>query len=228
MPDESPRHFRKIALGGKGMNRIAIIGGGPAGLRAAEVAAQSAQVTLFDAKASVGRKFLVAGKGGLNITKSEDFSYFAKQYQGSDFPEPLWTQMLREFDPEALRQWAAGLGVETFVASTGRVYPREMKAAPLLRRWVQRLRDNGVVFKLHHRWSGARTKQGFDIPYIGGGRRSSKPTPLFSPSAAGRGPKPVPTDHGRQPCEILESPYHRWNQPTAVGKWIGLPPCLPR
>lgn len=138
------------------MPHIAIIGGGPAGLRAAEIASREARVTLFDAKPSVGRKFLVAGKGGLNITKSEEFSLFATQYRGPDFPEPLWTRLLAEFDPEALRAWALGLGIETFVASTGRVYPREMKAAPLLRRWVQRLREQGVVFKLHYRWVGLR------------------------------------------------------------------------
>ncbi len=136
------------------MKHVAIIGGGPAGLRAAEVAAQSAKVTLFDAKPSVGRKFLVAGKGGLNITKAEDFEDFAEQYRGPDFPVPLWTRILAEFDAEALREWAAGLGIETFVASTGRVYPKEMKAAPLLRRWVERLRAAGVAFQMHHRWVG--------------------------------------------------------------------------
>ena len=132
---------------------IAIIGGGPAGLRAAEVAADGgAEVTVFDAKASVGRKFLVAGRGGLNLTKTEPRELFATRYLAPSAER--WPALLAAFDPAALRTWAAGLGVEPFVASTGRVYPREMKAAPLLRRWVQRLRDLGVKFAVHHRWTG--------------------------------------------------------------------------
>src|SRR6266478_2771345 len=131
---------------------IAIIGGGPAGLRAAEVAATAgAAVTLFDAKPSVGRKFLVAGRGGLNLTKGEPAEQFAARYSG---PPVIWKSLIAEFDVEALQSWAAGLGVETFVASTGRVYPRELKAAPLLRRWVQRLRELGVQFAVRHRWIG--------------------------------------------------------------------------
>lgn len=134
---------------------IAIIGGGPSGLRAAEVAAAAgASVTLFDAKPSVGRKFLVAGRGGLNITKAEPHECFITRYSGPEQPEGFWPAVIGEFDPEALRAWAAGLGVETFAASTGRVYPREMKAAPLLRRWVQRLKNSGVRFAMQHRWVG--------------------------------------------------------------------------
>ncbi len=132
--------------------RIAIIGGGPAGLRAVEVAAAGgASVTLFDAKASVGRKFLVAGRGGLNLTKAEAVEQFAARYGR---PAALWRKLIAEMDVEALRAWAAGLGIETFVASTGRVYPREMKAAPLLRRWVERLRGMGVELAMRHRWIG--------------------------------------------------------------------------
>lgn len=134
---------------------IAIVGGGPAGLRAAEMAAGGgAQVTIYDAKASVGRKFLVAGKGGLNLTKAEPLERFLAPYHGPDLPGDLWKKLITAFDPKALRAWAAGLGVETFAASTGRVYPREMKAAPLLRRWVQRLRGQGVRFAMHHRLTG--------------------------------------------------------------------------
>lgn len=140
---------------------IAIIGGGPAGLRAAEVAsAEGAAVTVFDAKASVGRKFLVAGRGGLNLTKSEPLEIFLRSYEGPGLPADLWSTLLTAFDPSALRTWAAGLGVETFAASTGRVYPREMKAAPLLRRWVQRLRSQGVAFALHHLWTGLHREDG--------------------------------------------------------------------
>lgn len=135
--------------------RIAIIGGGPAGLRAAEVAAdRGARVTLFEAKASVGRKFLVAGRGGLNLTHTEPRELFAARYSGPGQPARFWPDALAEFDADALRRWAGGLGVETFAASTGRVFPRGLKAAPLLRRWVERLRKMGVQFALHHRWTG--------------------------------------------------------------------------
>ena len=134
---------------------LAIIGGGPAGLRAAEVAAAGgATVTLFDAKSSVGRKFLVAGKGGLNLTKIEPAGRFAARYTGPDQPAGLWESLIAGFDSGALREWAAALGVETMVASTGRVYPRELKAAPLLRSWVRRLRSLGVQFAMRHRWTG--------------------------------------------------------------------------
>ena len=134
--------------------RIAVVGGGPAGLRAAEVAASGgATVTVFDAKPSVGRKFLVAGRGGLNLTHDEPADRFASRYSGPGLPPGAWDSLLADFDAAALRAWAAGLGVETFSATTGRVYPREMKAAPLLRRWVERLRSAGVRFALRHRWN---------------------------------------------------------------------------
>lgn len=148
---------------------IAIIGGGPAGLRAAEVAAAGgADVTLFDAKPSVGRKFLVAGRGGLNLTHDEPRDSFVTRFSGPDQPPAIWGALLDDFDADALRSWAADLGIETFAATTGRVYPREMKAAPLLRRWVERLRASGVRFALRHRWtglerSGERWRLDFDV-----------------------------------------------------------------
>ncbi len=113
-------------------------------------------MTLFDAKPSVGRKFLVAGRGGLNLTHAEARDRFATRYTGAGQPPDFWPSLLAEFDADALRQWAAILGVETFAATSGRVYPREMKAAPLLRRWVQRLREAGVQFAMRHRWTGLR------------------------------------------------------------------------
>ncbi|WP_280155339.1 TIGR03862 family flavoprotein [Piscinibacter sp. XHJ-5] len=135
------------------MTRSAIVvGGGPAGLMAAETLAQSgARVDVFDAMPSVGRKFLLAGKGGLNLTHSEPFDAFASRF-GARRPqiEPL----LRAFDAGALRQWAGGLGVTTFVGSSGRVFPLDMKAAPLLRAWLHRLRGQGVRFHMRHRWVG--------------------------------------------------------------------------
>lgn len=135
---------------------IGIIGGGPAGLRAAEVAAEAgARVTLYDAKRSVGRKFLVAGKSGLNLTNSAPFPAFVAQYSGHALPAEPWRRCLAEFDAEALRAWAAGLGVDTMATSSGKVFPVMMKAAPLLRRWVARLREVGVRFAVNHRWTGA-------------------------------------------------------------------------
>ena len=134
--------------------KLAVIGGGPAGLRAAEVAASAgAAVTLFDAKPSVGRKLLVAGRGGLNLTHGEDLERFIARYSG---PAEFWQRVISSFTPAELREWAAGLGIETFEQRTGRVYPREMKAAPLLRRWVDRLRGLGVTFEMNHRWTGLK------------------------------------------------------------------------
>jgi len=142
---------------------IAIIGGGPAGLRAAEVAAEGgAEVTVFEGKASVGRKFLVAGRGGLNLTHSEPREKVITRYSG---PRDLWTSLITDFDADALRSWAAGLGVETFAASTGRVYPRALKGAPLLRRWVQHLRQIKVRFVLNHHWCGLRRGERWHLDF---------------------------------------------------------------
>jgi len=133
--------------------KIAVIGGGPAGLRAAEIAAGGgASVTLFDARPSVGRKLLVAGRGGLNLTRDEPPELFITHYRGEDDEPARWAGLIADFGPAALREWAEALGVHTFVASTRRVYPVELKAAPLLRRWVRRLREAGVEFAMGHRW----------------------------------------------------------------------------
>ncbi len=127
--------------------------------------AGGASVTLFDAKASVGRKFLVAGRGGLNLTHSENQDLFASRYSGPEQPTRFWSDGLAGFNSEALRKWAADLGIETFAATSGRVYPREMKAAPLLRRWVQRLRESGVRFALRHRWIGLRAGAQWSVDF---------------------------------------------------------------
>lgn len=119
---------------------------------AAEVLAQGgARVDLFDAMPSVGRKFLMAGKGGLNFTHSEPAEAFLARYGAHRAQiEPL----LKAFGPEALRDWVHGLGIDTFVGTSGRVFPTEMKAAPLLRAWLRRLRESGVRFHMRHRWCG--------------------------------------------------------------------------
>jgi uncharacterized flavoprotein (TIGR03862 family) len=132
--------------------KIAIIGGGPAGLMAAESAiAAGAQVDLYDAMASVGRKFLLAGKGGLNLTHSEPSEKFLSRYGAR---RVKIAPQLASFGPDALRAWARGLGINTFVGSSGRVFPTDLKAAPLLRAWLRRLRQAGVRFHMRHRWSG--------------------------------------------------------------------------
>jgi hypothetical protein len=133
---------------------LVIIGGGPAGLMAAETArAQGVDVDLYEAKGSVGRKFLIAGKGGMNLTHSEPRPAFDQRYAERATEVGTW---LDDFDADALRAWARGLGVETFVGSSGRVFPSDLKAAPLLRGWVHRLRESGVRFHVHHRWLGWR------------------------------------------------------------------------
>jgi uncharacterized flavoprotein (TIGR03862 family) len=131
---------------------LAVIGGGPAGLMAAETAASAGvRVKVCDAMPSVGRKFLLAGKGGLNLTHAEPPEPFLNRYGDRRHRiEPL----LGGFGPAELRDWARRLGIETFVGSSGRVFPAGMKAAPLLRAWLRRLRDLGVVFHVRHRWRG--------------------------------------------------------------------------
>ena len=132
--------------------RVAIIGGGPAGLMAAEtLAAAGIHADVFDAMPSVGRKFLLAGKGGLNITHSEAFEAFVGRYGARRAElEP----MVAAFSPQALREWVEALGVSTFVGTSGRVFPAEMKAAPLMRAWLHRLREAGVRIHARHRWTG--------------------------------------------------------------------------
>ena len=131
---------------------VAVIGGGPAGLMAAEVlSASGAQVHVYDAMPSVGRKFLLAGRGGLNLTHSEPFDIFMSRFgERRAQLEP----MLVHLGPQQVREWAGGLGIETFVGTSGRVFPTDMKAAPLLRAWLHRLRAAGVQFHMRHRWLG--------------------------------------------------------------------------
>ncbi len=120
-------------------------------MAAEQLAGHGVQVDIYDAMPSVARKFLRAGIGGLNITHSEPLPQFIARYQDSDGRVASW---LQSFGPEELRQWCAGLGIETFVGSSGRVFPAQKKAAPLLRRWLSRLRQAGVRFHLQHQWQG--------------------------------------------------------------------------
>lgn len=130
--------------------RVAVIGAGPGGLAAAEALSDGgAHVDVYDAMPSAGRKFLLAGKGGLNLTHGEPFDSFVQRYGART---KTLAPLLARFDADALREWARGLGVETFVGTSGRVFPVDMKAAPLLRAWLARLRARGVVFHMRHRW----------------------------------------------------------------------------
>ena len=136
----------------KNIKNIAIIGGGPSGLMAAEIIASAGlKVTIYDAMPTVGRKFLLAGRGGLNLTHSEDLEKFTSRY----FASSNWLKPYIEgFNPQKLRKWCEELGEETFVGTSGRVFPRNMKASPLLRAWLKRLDNLGVNFCLRHSWQG--------------------------------------------------------------------------
>jgi len=143
---------------------VAVIGAGPAGLMAAEgLAGKGLTVHVFEAKSSAGRKFLMAGKGGLNLTHSENLPAFVSRYGERSAEVSRWLELL---PPDQLRAWAGELGVETFVGSSGRVFPKDMKAAPLLRAWLVRLQTQGVVLHTRHRWLGWQDGDalGFDTP----------------------------------------------------------------
>ncbi len=134
---------------------VVIVGGGPAGLRAAEVAAMAGRsVTVFDGKPSVGRKFLVAGKGGLNLTHGEDFETFVSRYAGGK----IWQSLLTDFKPQELCEWSHSLGQETFQATSGRVYPKALKGAPVLRAWLAKLKGLGVEIRPRHLWCELRER----------------------------------------------------------------------
>lgn len=134
------------------MSMVVIIGGGPAGLMAAEsAAAAGTRVELYDAMPSVGRKFLLAGKGGLNLTHSESIELFLSRYKSH---RPDIERAVLSFPPDAVRRWARSLNIETFVGTSGRIFPTDLRSAPLLRAWLRRLRQAGVRFCVRHRWCG--------------------------------------------------------------------------
>jgi uncharacterized flavoprotein (TIGR03862 family) len=132
--------------------QVAVIGAGPAGLMAAEtLALGGVRVTVFDAMPSVGRKFLMAGRGGLNLTHSEPLDAFTARYREA---APKLTSAIESFSPQQLRAWCEMLGLPTFVGSSGRIFPKALKASPLLRAWLHRLDASGVAFSMRHRWTG--------------------------------------------------------------------------
>ncbi|MGV1895364.1 TIGR03862 family flavoprotein [Agrobacterium vitis] len=131
---------------------VAIIGGGPAGLMAADSLSRAGlTVTIYEAMPTLARKFLLAGKSGLNITHSEEYARFSSRFgeAGSHLKAAL-----DDFTPDDVRAWAADLGTETFIGSSGRVFPKAMKASPLLRAWIKALQDRGVMIRTRHRWTG--------------------------------------------------------------------------
>ncbi len=160
----------------RSMKKVMVVGAGPAGLMAAEVLCSAGvEVHVFDAMPSVGRKFLLAGKGGLNLTHAEPAEIFSTRYGAR---REQIAGLLQDFDAAQVRAWAQGLGIDTFVGSSGRVFPEDMKAAPLLRAWLQRLRHPAsgpaVQFHMRHRWNGSTGAApdgapgmvlGFDTPH---------------------------------------------------------------
>jgi len=179
---------------------VLIIGGGPAGLRATQVTSAAGMATvLADRMPSVGRKFLVAGRGGLNLTHSEPVENFPARY-GTETAR--WQRLLSDFPPSALRAWAADLGIETFVGTSGRVFPATKQAAPLLRRWVAHLRKQGVVFKLNHKFKDFR-------PSASGGYEADFSTPNGSVTLSAR-------------ALILALGGASWPQTGSDGAWTQL------
>ncbi len=166
---------------------VAVIGGGPAGLMAAEVlAAAGINVTVYDRMPSVGRKLLMAGRSGLNITHSEELEHFLSRY---GFARPALEKAIRDFPPAALRQWCEELGQPVFVGSSGRVFPKSLKASPLLRAWLLRLKDRGVRLQLRRRWLGWDDAGRLIFRLQGGGDETASPDAVILALGGGSWPR---------------------------------------
>ncbi len=201
---------------------VIVIGGGPAGLMAADVISRAGiRVDLYDAMPSVGRKFLLAGIGGLNLTHCEPSAQFIARY-GERAAE--LAPLLAEFDAAAVRDWARELGIETFIGSSGRVFPREMKAAPLLRHWLRRLRSNGVQIHVRERWCGWTDTGELRFHNAQGEHYQAKCCRKMScsRSAAAAGPSSVPMRRGCRCCNSARFQWCRCAQPIAVLKSPGV------
>ena len=184
--------------------RAIVIGGGPAGLMAAEVMADGGVgVDVYDSMPSVGRKFLLAGIGGLNITHSESFDAFCGRFGEQ---EPVVRQWLSAFDADHLRAWAQALGIDTFIGSSGRVFPAGMKAAPLLRAWLHRLREAGVRIHCRHRFLG-----------WGDGQNLRFQTPEGETSVLPRGPVVLALGGGSWPRLGSDGHWVPWLEARGVG-----------
>ncbi len=202
------------------MNRVLVIGGGPAGMRAAEIAsATGARTILCDAQTSFGRKLLIAGRGGLNLTHSEPVENFPERY-GTE-PE-RWRDLLNVFGPVHLQEWVHSLGIDTYVGSSGRVFPEGQKAAGLLRAWLERLRTNGVEFQMGARFAGLkRVENGWRVRFEGGKQLEAKAVVL----ALGGASWPETGSDGKWPV-ILEGmgiEITPW-QPANCGWEVNWPP----
>lgn len=176
------------------MKSVAVIGGGPAGLMAAEVlSGRGCEVHVYEAKSSIGRKFLVAGKGGLNLTHDEPFDQFVGRYRPNLDTIRKW---LESFGPDQIREWSQQLGIETFTGPSGRVFPKDLKAFPLLQKWTQRLQSAGVIFHTNHRWQGWASDQEL----------------IFE--------TPSGTEHIKCDSTILALGGASWSKLGSDGKWV--------
>ena len=198
--------------------RVAVIGGGPAGLFAAErLRAAGLDVDLYEAKGSPGRKFLIAGKGGLNLTHSDPRPLFDRRYREQAAAVGRW---LDGFDAQALRDWAAGLGVETYVGSSGRVFPVDRKAAPLLRGWVRRLKEQGVRLHANHRWIGWSDDGALRFATEAGEIEVHADATVLAMGAAA-GHSWAVMAPGSLPCRRVAWMSRRCSRPIAVSMWTG-------
>lgn len=202
-----------LALASNESPTAIVIGAGPAGLMAADRLARAGhRVAVYDAMRSVGRKFLLAGIGGLNLTHSESLPMLLGRYaERADWLAPL----IGDFGPQAIRDWAAGLGIQTFVGSSGRVFPLEMKAAPLLRAWLHDLRLRGVSFHMRHKWRGwdLNGRLVFELAESG----VAAPAPIRSVTAA-----TAVVTRPQPPVLILALGGASWPKLGSDGHWVEL------